>query len=87
MTLEIPIQLEAALQSKASAQGVSPESYALSVLEREAKPSEDLQARWSEFFALAACLPQNTEGVSIPEEEATSWLDEARGEREAFQFA
>ena len=83
MTLEIPIQLEAALQSKASAQGVTPESYALSVLEGEIKPREDLQADWSAFEQMAALLPHYSNASPVSEEGATSWLDEARGEREA----
>jgi len=82
MTLEIPTQLEAALQSKASAQGLSPESYALSVLERETKPASNIHADWSKFAEIAASLPHYSGEFPVSEKEATTWLDEARGERE-----
>ena len=82
MTLEIPTPLETALGAKARHQGVSPEHYAIEVLEREAQAPSELTGQWAEFAALAARLPHYARGVSFSEEQAQAWLDDARADRD-----
>lgn len=80
MTLEIPAPLEAALQTKAQQEGVSPECYALSVLEREANRAPSLDERWGRIFGRIRSLESATEDGE-PTLDPSDWVRRAREER------